>query len=86
MDIKWYKNDSLVTTTSLTSAWIENGLFIMPCNRLDGNQFVEYNFGNGCFGSTQLTGTTYQGTGGLGIFKYAPPTGFTALSTKGINL
>jgi hypothetical protein len=86
LDIKWYKNDSLVTTTSLTSAWIENGLFIMPCNRLDGNQFVEYNFGNGFFGSTQLTGTTYQGTGGLGIFKYAPPTGFTALSTKGINL
>ena len=86
MDIKWYKNDSLVTTTSLTSAWIENGLFIMPCNRLDGNQFVEYNFGNGCFGSTQLTGTTYPGEGGLGIFKYEPPSGFTALSTKGLNL
>ena len=86
LDIKWYKNDSLVTTTSLTSAWIENGLFIMPCNRLDGNQFVEYNFGNGCFGSTQLTGTTYPGEGGLGIFKYEPPSGFTALSTKGLNL
>ena len=85
LDIKWYKNGSLVTTTSLTSAWIEKGLFILPCNRLDGNQFVEYNFGNGCFGSTQLTGTTYQATG-LGIFKYQPPTGFTALSTKGLNL
>jgi len=43
------------------------------------------NFGNGAFGSTQLTGTTYQGSGNIGIFKYQPPTGFTALSTKGLN-
>ena len=43
------------------------------------------NFGNGAFGSTQLTGTTYQATG-LGIFKYQPPTGYTALCTKGLNL
>jgi len=43
------------------------------------------NFGNGAFGSTQLTGTTYQATG-VGIFKYQPPTGYTALSTKGLNL
>jgi len=86
LNIKWYKNGSLVTTTNLTSAWIANGLFLIPCNRLDGNQFVQYNFGNGCFASTQLTGTTYAGTGGVGIFKYQPPTGFTALSTKGLNL
>jgi len=86
LNIKWFKNASLVTTTNLTSAWIANGLFLIPANRLDGNQFVEYNFGNGCFGSTQLTGTTYSGTGGLGIFKFEPPTGFTALSTKGLNL
>ena len=86
LNIKWFKNASLVTTTNLTSAWIENGLFLIPANRMDGAQVVEYNFGNGCFGSTQLTGTTYSGTGGLGIFKFEPPTGFTALSTKGLNL
>ena len=45
----------------------------------------DMNFGNGAFGSTQLTGTTYQGSGNIGIFKYQPPTGFTALSTKGLN-
>ena len=86
LNIKWFKNAGLVTTTNLTSAWIANGLFLIPANRMDGAQVVEYNFGNGCFGSTQLTGTTYSGTGGLGIFKFEPPTGFTALSTKGLNL
>ena len=45
----------------------------------------DMNFGNGAFGSTQLTGTTYQGSGNIGIFKYQPPTGYTALSTKGLN-
>ena len=44
------------------------------------------NFGNGAFENTQLTGTTYQGNGNLGIFKYQPPTGYTALCTKGLNL
>jgi len=43
------------------------------------------NYGNGCFGTTQLTGTTYQGSGNLGIFKYQPPSGYTALCTKGLN-
>tara|TARA_R100001440_G_scaffold9859_1_gene18232 strand:+ start:216 stop:1514 length:1299 start_codon:yes stop_codon:yes gene_type:complete len=44
------------------------------------------NFGNGAFGSTQLTGTTYQGNGNYGIFKYPVPTGFRALCTKTLNL
>ena len=44
------------------------------------------NFGNGAFGSTQLTGTTYQANGNLGIFKYPVPTGFRALCTNSLNL
>ena len=31
---------------------------------------LQTNFGNGCFGSTQLTGTTYSDAGGKGTFKY----------------
>ena len=53
----------------------------------------EANFGNGCFGSTQLTGTTYNGADGNGIFKYDPNNitldsttkSFKSLSTKGLN-
>ena len=44
-----------------------------------------YNFGNGHF---QTTAVSSAGTNasGIGIFEYDVPTGFTALSTKGLNL
>jgi len=45
-----------------------------------------FNFGNGAFGSTQLTGTTYNDSQGRGIFKYQPPTNFLALCTKNLNV
>jgi len=45
-----------------------------------------WNFGNGAFGSTQLTGTTYQDSQGRGIFKHQPPTNFLALCTKNLNV
>ena len=43
------------------------------------------NFGNGYFGTTQITS---EGTNasGIGKFEFDVPTGYTALSTKGLNL
>ena len=54
---------------------------------------VNTNFGNGVFASTALTGTTYNGADGKGIFKYDPTSvtldgvskSFNAISTKGLN-
>ena len=54
---------------------------------------VHTNFGNGVFASTALTGTTYNGADGNGIFKYDPTSvtldgvskSFNAISTKGLN-
>ena len=46
------------------------------------------NFGNGYFGTTAVTtnsGAGYAGTDGASIFNYQPPTGYSALSTKGLN-
>lgn len=45
-----------------------------------------WNFGNGAFGSTQLTGTTYQDSQSRGIFKHQPPTNFLALCTRNLNV
>ena len=44
-----------------------------------------FNFGNGFFGTTAISS---EGTNasGIGKFEYDVPTGFTALSTKGLNL
>ena len=47
------------------------------------------NFGNGHFGTTAVTtnsGNGYAGAEGKSIFNYQPPTGYSALSTKGLNL
>ena len=54
---------------------------------------TQCNFGNGSFGSTSLTGTTYSDVGGEGTFKYNPSTGtfdgaskdFRAICTKNIK-
>ena len=53
---------------------------------LEGNSDVSHwNFGNGFFGTSQISS---EGTNasGIGKFEYDVPTGFTAISTKGLNL
>ena len=48
----------------------------------------EVNFGNGYFGTTEITtntGTGFQDADGNGRFFYNPPTNFRCLSTKGLN-
>tara|TARA_B100001113_G_scaffold296992_1_gene254671 strand:+ start:33 stop:1406 length:1374 start_codon:yes stop_codon:yes gene_type:complete len=51
-----------------------------------GDNKCDFNFGNGAFGSTQLTGTTYQDSNGQGVFKYQPPTNYLAWCTKNFNV
>ena len=48
------------------------------------NSTQQVNFGNGYFG----TAISSEGTNasGIGKFEYDVPTGFTALSTKGLNV
>jgi len=46
---------------------------------------VAFNFGNGYFGTTAVASAGTNASG-IGIFEYDVPTGFTALSTKGLNL
>ena len=43
-----------------------------------------YNFGNGYFGTTAVSSAGTNASG-IGIFEYDVPTGYTALSTKGLN-
>ncbi len=51
-----------------------------------GDNKVYFNFGNGSFGTTELTGTTYNDSQGNGVFKYQPPTGYLAWCTKNFNV
>ena len=49
------------------------------------NQIWEINAGNGYFGTTAVSSAGTNASG-IGIFEYNVPTGYTALSTKGLNL
>jgi len=49
------------------------------------NNYAYFNFGNGYFGTTAVASAGTNASGN-GIFEYNVPTGFTALSTKGLNL
>jgi len=49
------------------------------------NNNTWFNFGNGYFGTTAVSSAGTNASGN-GIFEYDVPTGFTALSTKGLNL
>ena len=77
-----YEN-STAAYTNLTA-----GEFYFPAQakRAFGSNYGTnwYNFGNGYF---KLTAVASPGTNasGIGIFEYDVPTGFTALSTKGLN-
>jgi hypothetical protein len=87
--LKIYKNGTQLTsggTVNLSSYY--NDTFVFPCfsgNSSSASCSFNLNFGNGVFGSTPLTGTTYSDTAGLGIFKYEVPAGYYALCTKNIN-
>ena len=49
------------------------------------NAITNYNFGNGYFGTTAVSSAGTNASNN-GIFEYDVPTGYTALSTKGLNL
>ena len=59
--------------------------FYLPSSIIYYDNSQAYNFGNGVFKTTAITSAGINASGN-GIFEYDVPTGFTALSTKGLNL
>jgi len=83
---------------SAQSWWTENSNWGIWCgDSATNHDRFAFNFGNGSFGNTSgysatptITSTAVASAGtnasGNGIFEYDVPTGYTALSTKGLNL
>ena len=87
--IKFYKNGVLVNNSSQTNSaftYAQNEL-IPFWYALNGGEW-RANMGNGYFGTTAITtnsGNGYSGAEGASKFNYTVPTGYSALSTKGLN-
>jgi hypothetical protein len=82
--LKFYKNGSLINTTNITTN--SNGWFFGTShvnNKTSARS--KFNFGNGYFRSDAVSSAGTNASN-IGIFEYDVPTGYTALSTKGLNL
>ena len=80
--VKFYRNGSLLATVNASSL---AGKFVTPAQMVYGSGQFQLNFGNGYFGTTAVSSAGTNASGN-GIFEYDVPSGYTALSTKGLNL
>ena len=78
--VTFYKNGATQGALSIASG----NNYYMYCTDYD-NKVVNANFGNGYFGTTAVSSAGTNASGN-GIFEYDVPAGYTALSTKGLNL
>jgi len=78
------KTGSFFTITSPSST--NKGYYFPAGCYFDARAAVQnFNFGNGYFGTTAVSSAGTNASNN-GIFEYDVPTGYTALSTKGLNL
>ena len=81
-----YSGDPTSGATGTGATSITSGLTMTFCGGRDSSSdTANFNFGNGTFGANAVAS---EGTNASnnGIFEYDVPTGYTALSTKGLNL
>jgi len=73
--------------TIIAAANTPAGAYFVGAGDFSGSagQSGQFNFGNGKFGTTSVSSAGTNASGN-GIFEYDVPTGYTALSTKGLNL
>ena len=79
----WQGSSNPSTEASPAFTGLSTSKFWFPA--FSGGSSNSANFGNGYFGTTAVSSAGTNASG-IGIFEYDVPTGYTALSTKGLNL
>ena len=70
--------------TGAVSTWTGGGTWTFA-NAVASNSVEQFNYGNGIFGQSTAVASAGTNASNIGIFEYDVPTGYTALSTKGLN-
>jgi len=83
----WQNSGDPTSGSTVTGAayTVAAGKTYLPAIRVRNGTNGAFNFGNGYFGTTAVSSAGTNASGN-GIFEYDTPTGYTALSTKGLNL
>ena len=81
--ISIYKNGSAIVSNFALSTSIKTA--IPYASLYQANNLVQFNFGNGVLGTSTVSSAGTNASGN-GVFEYDVPSGYTALSTKGLNL
>ena len=87
--ITFYKNGTATpNATALDLPANLSSTTVFPATTIVNGASIKSNFGNGFFGTTAITtnsGNGYAGAEGASKFNYQPPSGYSALNTKGLN-
>jgi len=83
--VQFYKNGSTSSPLITTSNGLSTSKEWAFCANWYSGGKLETNFGNGYFADNTVASAGTNASGN-GIFEYDVPTGYTALSTKGLNL
>ncbi len=86
----WFKSGDPTSGATGTgginvSATFTSGVFMIPVISAYNGTTGQFNFGNGYMGTTAVSSAGTNASNN-GIFEYDVPSGYTALSTKGLNL
>jgi len=81
----WQNSADPTTSTGALTVTAGTYFFAIGDNNASVSISHNTNFGNGYFGTTAVASAGTNASGN-GIFEYDVPTGYTALSTKGLNL
>ena len=83
-EVTFYKNGSAIASAYSVEGTQGTMMFAVADVGTSSDNTVHCNFGNGYFGTTAVSSAGTNASG-IGIFEYDVPTGYTALSTKGLN-
>jgi len=83
--MKYYKNDSLIKSTTITP--VDGQFYTFGATGTSSSDIVNFNFGSGFFGTTAVTSANADANG-FGAFEYSPTlsgVNYYALCTKNIK-
>ena len=80
----WWNGSAFAAANPDTGTTLTGDFYAFRSDSGVGTPTADWNFGNGFFGTTAISSAGTNASG-IGSFEYDVPSGYSALSTKGMN-